>query len=577
MEKHISQGPDEHVPLVRKAFMIDLYSQSPFPTINLIDVLSDGLSETEFRSGVDHLLRKSFRQNGRKLDISKRLGAAIINPSEFVAQLDRPQLMQIALLHSDSDIIAAIDETIAQGDLRLQDFEVRVSRVRRWGQASNQPRAEIGALGARFTSSPSSRLVADRMLRLLRSVYYESGIWDAGDLAYAIEAPNSLSDGELLNQAIRDYSISDLFTKLVLPNRRAVGYASKELGLYDYDSLSREQLLEHMRWKIGEPAANGFTDFQRIDDHIIKAVTANDEEHGPTVIRGHSADLFAAVEDVLNRALVFCIWAFTTDHYLSEDGFVYDPLIDPAALSFIESNAPTEEPELRLNATGANTLVPLSAGFARLAKALRGLDEGLHERAEDDIPAECIAFSRPFAFPYTRTFLNLVGSARAEVLTALQATTRLAQNEDVVDVRNWTSHGNRPFPGKDRVSSALNQVLDLRRHLHATGLYPRLYELVRLSRDGLGREELIYESEGKELTVFRPGWAIAPKLPSGQARLLFIPIAKTESSGSLRFSLQPRPGKDPYWDGWPRRWRARTEYSETEHMMDDSDQFSATA
>ena len=569
MEKNYSQSVDEHLPLLSRAITLEVVPTASFPTTNLIDVLSDGFSEEELRVIIDHLMRRTFKREGRKIDISKRLGAAIVNPSDFVKTLQRPQLMQIALLHSDSDLIGAIDEVISQGQLQLKEYEVRVSRVRRWDRESKFPHAEIGPLGVRFTSSPSSRLVADRMLRLLHLVYYESEFWDAGDLAYAIEAPNGLSDGELLNRAIRDYTVSELFSKLVMLNRRAVGIASRELNLFDSDGLPRDQLLERFQWKIGEPSVVAFPDLFRIDEYLARVKEANDEGAEEDVIRAAASTLFTATEDALNRALTFSIWALTIDHYLSRDGFVYDPLIDRSIVSFIETHAPTSDPDFRLKTEQGNTLMPLGAGFARLAKSLRSLDEAAHVRPMKDIPVQSIASSRPFAYPFTMMFFNLARQARSDVLTALQAIGRHAQNEDVIDSRNWTAHGDRPFPGTVRVRNALDHISNLRDYLHTTGLYPRLYELVNLSRDGLGREQLVYVSEEESLTIFRPGWAITPRIPAGQARLLFMPVANTESSGPLRFRLKPRPGEDPYWEGWPKRWPRTSGYSEEEHTFTD--------
>ena len=572
IERNYSKAADAHAPLVRRAFKLELLPISDFVKLNLIDVLSDSLSEDEFRSVVDHLLRKTFKREGRKTDISKRLGAVITNPSDFVAGLGRPELLQIVLLHSDSDLIAAIDETVYQGRLQLHDSEVRVSRVRRWDTELDYSRAEIGSLGVRFTAPPSVKMITSRMQRLLHTLYYQSEFLDAGDLAYAIEAPNDLSPGELLNLAVRDHSMDELFRDLILPNRRAVEIAAKELHMFDYEHISREQVFERLYWKIGGPSNNGFPDLRRIDEYLRQVQAAISENREPDIVRAAASPLFAAVEDALNRALIFAIWAFSTDHHLAIDGFEYDAELDRSIVEFIEINAPSSEPELRLKPE-KNTIVPLGAGFPRLAKVLRKSDEASHLRPEREIPAECIATSRPFAFPFTRMFFNLAPSAQSEVLTALQAIGRHAQNTDVIEVRNWTSHGDRSFPGVEQIQAALEHVAKLRRYLQVSGLYPRIYELISLSRDGVGREELVYESDGEQLSFFRPLWAIAPKLPMGQARLIIVPIAKIDSSGPLRFRVKSMPGTDPYWDGWPKRWPKYSNYSETQQILTDSDGF----
>lgn len=570
IDKNYSKATDAHLPLIRRAINLGMLPISDFPKVNLIEVLSDGLREDELRSVIDYLLRRVFRREGHKTDISKRLGAVITNPSDFVAALGCPELLQIALLHSDSDLIAAIDEAVYQGQLQLHDSEVRVSRVRRWDAEISYPRAEIGPQGVRFTAPPSVKMVTGRMQSLLHTLYYKSDFLDAGDLAYAIEAPNDLSPGELLNLAVRDHSIDELFRDLILPNRRAVEIAARELDVFDYEHLPREQVFDRLRWKIGGPSTNGFPDLRRIDEYLRQVQAANSENRGPDLIRAAASPLFAAVEDALNRALIFAIWAFSTDHHFSEEGFVYDAELDRSIIEFIELNAPSSEPELRLKPE-KNTLVPLGAGFTRLAKALRKFDESEHLRPEKDIPVQCIATSRPFAFPFTQMFLNLTRSAQSEVLTALQAIGRHAQNADVIEVRNWTSHGDRPFPGTEQIHAALGHVAELHRHLQESGLYPRIYELISLSRDGVGREELVYESNGERLSLFRPLWAIAPKLPMGQARLIIVPVAKTDSSGPLRFRLKSMPGTDPYWEGWPKRWPTHSNYSETQQMLTSSD------
>ena len=284
IEKNYSKAADAHVPLISRAFTLERLPISDLLKTNLIDVLSDGLNEDELRSVADHLLRRTFKREGRKTDISKRLGAVITNPSDFVAALGRPELLQIALLHSDSDLIAAIDEAVCQGRLQLHDLEVRVSRVRRWDMDANYPRAEIGALGVRFTAPPSMKMITNRMQRLLHTLYYQSEFLDAGDLAYAIEASNHLGPGELLNLAVRDRSVDQLFRDLILPNRRAVEIAAKKLDMFDYEHLAREQVFERLYWKIGGPSNSGFPDLRRIDEYVEKVRVAISENHGRSKI-----------------------------------------------------------------------------------------------------------------------------------------------------------------------------------------------------------------------------------------------------------------------------------------------------
>lgn len=571
--KNYPKTADPYAPLVQRAVSAEAMQFSPrFPRIVLIDVIADGLDENELRSAIDSLLRRTFKDPKRKGDIEKRLGAVIANPSEFVSSIGRPELMQIALFHSDNDLIRAIDNTIHRGEIVIREAEVRVPKIRRWDMNSAFPGAQIGTLGVRFAASPSTRFVTSRMLHLLHFLYYESEFLDAGDLAYAIEAPNNLSPGDLLNQAVRGRSVEDLFRDLILPNRRAVEAASKEVGIFNYQDLSREQILVRLRWKIGELSLSGPRDLNRIHEYSDTARAASNENQEIDVIRAAASNLFAAVEDALSQALIFDIWALTEDHRTSALKFSYDPELDSSTIDFIESRVPTSPGELKLTAE-KNTLAPLAAGFPRLAKALRNLNKENHVRTIQDIPVACTATSRPFAFPYTCMFFNLTSVAQADILTDLQAIGRHAQNSSVLEVRNWTSHGNKPFPGIACVLEALNHIDEMCRRMEISGLYPCTYELKSLTRDEIGREQLSYYGANGPITLLRPQWAIAPGLPAGQSKLIIIPAARTDSSGPLRFRLKERPGTDPYWDGWPKRWPTITNYSEPQQMVESQEGF----
>ena len=273
---------------------------------------------------------------------------------------------------------------------------------------------------------------------------------------------------------------------------------------------------------------------------------------------------------------MYCVWLLRlTTIFLTMDSSTI-PHLTPESSSFIEDNAPTDEPELRLKLDAKNTLQSLSAGFARLARALRRLNADEYKRLDKDIPKRSEALSRPFAFPYILFFLNLEQGSMSDILTALQKTSRLMQSDHVIDLRNSFAHGNHPLPDPEIIDSVLDRISRAAAQLKVTGFYPRTYELQVVSRDDLGREELTYQSGDDIISMFRPSWAIAPKLPLGDTRLIIMPIAKTVASGPLRFLLKPRPGSDPYWEGWPKRWHVEANYSITERISSDQNSFADT-
>jgi hypothetical protein len=572
IERNYSPTADEHVEVVREALIREILPSRVDSTDNLIDVLSDGLSEAELRTVIDLLLRRSFKSQERRTDIARRLNAVIASPSDYVESIGRPELIQIALLYSDSEVVNAIDEAVHTGQVTISDFEVRISRVRRWDPDGDEPSAEIGALGVRISSTPSAGLLPRRMFRILHSVYYESGVLDAADLAYSLEVSPDLSEAELLGRAVQVLTPSEIFRRLILPSRKVAAIVADKLGIFGHDSLSREDLLERMLWKIGVRDAVAFSELQRIELHLAGLADANANHEEEDVLRGHSSNMFAAIEQALRRCISFCTWGLTVDHYLTEEGFVYDPLTSARILNFIEVNAPTDDPDLRLRSDGINSLAALSAAFARLAKALRKLDAESHRRPTIQIPAECTALSRPFAFPFVAPFLNLAESARSATLTSLQSISRLMQDDDVVEMRNAPVHG-REFPSSAQIGVALGRIDSLVKHLRKTGLYPRVFEFEELLRDGLGRQKLLYSSGDDTVTLLRPGWAVAPRLPVFGGQLIIVPIAEMATSGPLRFHLKARPGDDPYWNGYPKRWRIKADYQTSERPVPSPEGF----
>jgi hypothetical protein len=331
-----------------------------------------------------------------------------------------------------------------------------------------------------------------------------------------------------------------------------------------------------MLWKAGVGNNVSFDELYRVRQHAENFGVANERHEDDDALRAHSANLFAAIEQALRRSLNYCTWAFTADHYLSKDGFEYDPLMDASVLKFIEEHAPVDEAELQLRADGINTLVPLSAGFARLAKCLRKLDPSRYQRPRYQVPAECEALSQPFAFESTIPFFNLAELARSSILTSLQTVSRLLQDETVGEVRNAPTHG-RPFPSSQQIRYALERIDLLVRELESSGLCPQLYNLQSVSRDGLGRRSLIYEKDGTQVTLVTPQWAVAPRIPFLRNQLVIMTSAKTLSSGPLRFRLKAGSGDDEYWEDWPKRWQTKVDYRTAERPDPHPDSMSKTA
>jgi hypothetical protein len=571
-EKH-SATADDNARLISEAcgeldnpYRLDSYEA-------LIDTVMDSLALEERRVIVDRLLRQKFRSPGKQNEFSRKLGSVIGNPTEFVSSLDEARLLQVMLLCKNSEIAQAVDRAVLSGALPIPISEFRISKITRWGGGIHGLRAEIGSQGVRFTAPIAKGIVARRLLELLHHLYFSSGVLEPAELYYLLDRVEGVSEQELLGFAVRKFGPDVAVKELVLGTRRSALEAANFMGIADAESLQRDVLLKRLLWKLGvvspEPL---FVDLERVESSESELKESLAQESSKETIRGHISNLFAAAEDALSRALIFSVWALSTDHYLAEEGFIFDPATGmDIVVEFFDENLPQLDDDSRLNAEGRNTLVPMAGAFSRLAKVLKLLDVEHHRRPSHQVPSECRCTAKPFAFNFGNFFLNLTTESQSAVIKALQRVSQLMQDEAVVRVRNATIHGNNEFPSQSEILVAIERISQWRQHLISSGLYPRVYVLEETRRDSLGNRNIAYRSGDDVLQLHYPTWTVAPGLPGGSSRLIVMPIAGISSAGPLRFNISLRPGGDPYWEGWPKRWGVVANYSAPEHRNGGSD------
>jgi hypothetical protein len=406
------------------------------------------------------------------------------------------------------------------------------------------------------------------LLELLHRLFFASDILAPDDLAYALDAPRPVDEDELLGRAVQVLSPERILRELVIGNRLAAVEAGSFLGVENAGELGREDLLGRLLWKLGVPSSVIFGDLLRVAKYEGELAASSKAGAPSDTVRGHISNLFAAVEDALQRALEYITWSLTTDHFMEEGGFRYDPDPSPDVFQFIDEHSPMSDPALRLRGDGKNTIVPLAAGFARLAKGLKATSFDEYTRRRDLVPHICRVTGRPFVFAYTLPFLALTEGSRDSVLSDLHAIGQYIQDPNVVKVRNAGIHGNNQFPTAEELKSAVENIHLCRLRLRSTGVYPTVFNLVATEVDAFGRAISRYRGEVDEVVLQTPQWAVAPSLPSKLPQLLVIPAARMMSVGPMRFRLNPRGRNDPYWDGWPKRWRTDNSYESGDREVD---------
>jgi len=536
----------------------------------VFDTIGDGFTLDETRALVDGLLRLRFQNPLARAELSRALDVAILNPTDFVKTLHRAQLMQLLLMHSDKEVTEAIDVTLNGDALFLNEWEVRVQRVKRSGGSLQ---AEIGSNGICIRSDRPTALFSRQLLMLLHHIYMKSAGQSRADLQYlaGVNDPE-LDDRGLLNRIVHSLDPTEIVDKLIVASRTAALTAAEFFWIPDAEAMGRDELRSALMWRLGLPGAVAFNELGEVEFHADRLRNAVGSGADAETTRGCISSLFTSLESALQRALGFSLWALMSDHVTAKNGFEYNPLDSGASWDLLDELAPVSPGVPGLERSGKNGLAALGAGFSRLAKALGGVDSTQWERSPDQTPDECVRSDRPFAFMSTLPYLNLSSKSQADIVTALSTIAARVQHATVLRVRNSTLHGNWDFPTSEEITMAVNDIVSCCSVMAESGLFPSIFDLASTTRDSFGRECLRFESTSKAIEIRRPSWAIASRMPSTSRRLVILADAEFPGVGPLRFRLRTNPGDDPYWTGWPRRWKSLADYgSDSDEMPEQVD------
>ena len=155
----------------------------------------------------------------------------------------------------------------------------------------------------------------------------QNSIWQLGSV------PGSTTDASL-TEYLRKTPPEVVLQRLVLNARENVERGATALSLRIGDNVDDLELVQRMLWKLGFDVVDPdelHEDFWRHSDRLRKAAEAASVRYYPSArrrsARSRRAD-FRALEKLLADTLVFCVWAFTTDHVRDQDPYLY---VDNAA------------------------------------------------------------------------------------------------------------------------------------------------------------------------------------------------------------------------------------------------------
>lgn len=570
LENHSAQKYEMGT-FVREAHLVDMGQNRYTSTSALLDTLADAFELDQLQLIAENMLRARLREDEYRKSLARTLTRVIANPADLVQTFDRASLLQFMLLHSDAEIEQAADLAISRGSITVEPYEKMVSRVNRHRSSI---KIEIGCHGTRYIAPIPSAFIAKRLLDLLRFLYIDNEHRTSEDLAFQLDLNEINSEDQLLNEAIKNYDPLYLIDRLVSSSRSAINEAAEFLPIAEQHELKRGELHSVICWKLGVSPQVAFDESQPVLEHRDRLLESLSQGRPEDVLRGHISNVFTSLERVLKRSLEYAGWALTTDHYTSRLGFMFDPAISSGVQEFIERYSPTSDKELQL-LKGGNTLVPLSAAFARLGKSLRRQQAVDYVRPDHELPEGVRINGLPFCWNSILPFLDLTAEAQTAVVEYLIEISRLLQDEAVISTRNAFLHDSESIPATGQIETAMQRVETAIRVLQDSGLTPRVFEIVQSVTDAAGLNTTDYISLGRTISLYRPSVSYYSRLPSQEPHLLIIPCAITKFGDPLRFRLHKNQGPDDYWRDWPYRMAANHIYADLEEVHSGTSSFEA--
>ncbi|MFI5707367.1 hypothetical protein [Kribbella sp. NPDC051620] len=524
-------------------------------------ILGDGLSDRELRLLVSVLMdttKGELRQRIAPLNI-------VGNAARAVESLSRAELMQIALLCGNDEIIDQIDRLVASDEIHVPAAEVRRPVVNvGYAAGAYGVRAELGANGVRFV--PATRHVSQlRLRRLIDKAYRLDVPSDRAELEFQLRDIDSVSVESQLEEFIRSATPEQVLTRLVLARHANVIAASEDLAVDTALHAEDSDLIDSILWKLGFGINRGTDANRQFWRHHreMKTLTQTADVSAvvdQTVVRSLASNYFVALEGILNDSLSYSTWALTENHLAAQRPFIYRPDDDgPTALMALnEAEKARASREEHITFGGENELYALCRGFGILSHWLGTLlaDQGQYLRPEAEYPpAIRNSDLRRFPFKHTVAFLDLTIAAQEHVPRILTEISRVLVAAKVSEVRNEWFHYRKSTADVLRLADCLSAIERAVNMLEREGFCRVQFVPVRDSGDTWGRRiYFLADSRGREIGIARPVRYDTSQMPGLRSMQYLMPAAVFAEPGEmLRFSLSVSSEYSALWDGYPTR------------------------
>ncbi|GAA1178360.1 hypothetical protein GCM10009584_19940 [Ornithinimicrobium humiphilum] len=479
-------------------------------------------------------------------------------PDEFAADL------QSILLHTDEEIILALDELIYAGDLQLGPGEVRQARLNVRHNPSNPGVPQISRHGPRVDSQ-DPRFPLLQLRRLVEQTLTGQGV-SGSEVTWLLRNVDGQDADDRIVQALERVAPRDLLRSLAFSSednfRRAceqVDIHVPEGSLIDPRAGDRDEaFLDALLWSLG------------FDLDISDDVTAHVRRLGAEIrsmlqefhttssldietLRGTASNFYTFLEGALTDVIQFTWWALTQDHVKSPRPFAYRPAHGEGAWFALSQARTRGQAQVRLRDSGPAGLQAMVNGLDVLADLLENLRSKGPSALRDD---ESISVDRSgvtsVPFLHRHIFLDLLPEAQAEIIGLLRSAYATLRDSAAVEVRNKLMHFSRATVPSQEALHAVDGVLDCMQVLEKAGFSRCTWRQQEATTDQWGRRSLLLRSErGEVLQLMRPKPEDTRWFPVTRVPHYVVPIARFTRYDVLRFSIDVDSEHAELWSAFP--------------------------
>lgn len=517
-------------------------------------------------SGVLDKHRKTIRN--KEINRNAILPKTVLASNGKVNHLGSTAL-QLALLATDDNVIACVDELVLGKVIQIPETEIRTSKAtppKTWQSV----RCECSDLGFRLHGAHSQLIPLARLKRLVLAL--KSGK-DSGTLLWILRKVPGKSVGEKLENFIISHDPIKVIETFVLENPESVTTTLHHLHanhiILPEGDAQEKKFLEIILWKLGFPKTTFRSPVESFRNRLSlfresAAATFGNEEQWKAQVRSVGVNLFVSLEEVLDRALAFSTWLLLADHVKENHSF---NLRVARALTAKELSGliTTDRGPVDFNPNGKNTLFSLGTCFAALCKrisSLLSLPLTTFEKPESHLAF----FARKsnlqiFPFKHSHFVLDMEEGDRKRTLELLHNVSTRVASSRVLQVRNNIPHLSELFPTRDEIKECcqvLEQTVD---ELEEFGLLPVLFVTSKMENDSWQRRTVkALDYKGRFVI-----WSVSPSttclhdVPNPSSPQIIVPaIRLPETAEPMRFSVAEDSNFSDIWKDFPRRKFAET-------------------